>query len=162
MWIFEKKKDETGNAVYNVNMKKAFAQMTWSIIDNIITQKFGSKAARIFRVVRTKKFIEQDEIQQEAMIPPKEARLFTYKLLEENLLLIKSIKKSGGMGPSKPIYLFYVNQHQIARDLIETCYKTLYNLTVRVIQDKEMSKRLMDKELRLQLVIDNLKERGES
>jgi DNA-directed RNA polymerase III subunit RPC3 len=158
---FVRKDNDLGGATYNIDMKKAFTQMTWSIIDNVVNQKFGTKAARIFRVVRAKKYIEQEEIQREAMIPPKEARLFTYKLLEENLVQIKSIKKSGGTGPSKPMYLFYVNQHQIARDLIETCYKTLYNFIVRVNQDKEMSRRLMDKELRLQLVIDSLKERGD-
>lgn len=125
-------------------------------------QKFGNKAARIFRVVKTKKFIEQDDIQREAMMSAKEARLFTYNLLENNFLQIQTIKKSGGnTGPAKPFFLFHVNQQQIARDLIETCYKALYNSKVRVIQDKEANKRLMEKSIRLQFFIESLRERGE-
>lgn len=160
---FLKRNDDFGGEAYDINMKEAFKQIAWSIIENVITQKFGTKAARIFRVVRTKKYIEQEDIQREAMIPAKEARLYTYKLLEENFVQIQTIKKAGsGMGPTKSFYLFYVNQQQIARDLIETCYKSLYNLKIRVNQDKDANKRLMEKAIRLQFIVEALKERGES
>lgn len=116
---FLKKNDDAGRGLYTVNMKQAFQQMAWAVIENVITQKFGSKATRIFRVVRTKKLIEQEDIQREAMIPGKEAKLFTYKLLEEDYLQIQTIKKAGGggMGPAKAFYLFRVNQYRVRNDL---------------------------------------------
>lgn len=40
------------------------------------------------RVVRLRKFSEQEDIQKEAMVPSKEAKLFTYKLLEEHFLQV--------------------------------------------------------------------------
>lgn len=46
--------------------------------------------------------------------------------------------------------------------LIETCYKALYNAMTRSIQDKESNKRLMEKSMRLQFIIDGMKERGEA
>lgn len=160
---FLNRNDDYGGEAYEVDMRTAFKQITWSVIENIITQKFGMKAARIFRVVRTKKYIEQEDIQREAMIPAKEARLYTYKLLEENFVQIQTIKKTGStMGPTKSFYLFYVNQQQIVRDLVETSYKSLYNLKVRVNMDKEANKRLMEKAIRLQFIVEALKERGES
>lgn len=109
--------DDAGGGLFTVNMKLAFQQLAWAVIENVITQKFGSKATRIFRVVRTKKFIEQEDIQREAMIPGKEAKLFTYKLLEENYLQIQTIKKAGGggMGPAKAFYLFRVNQYHVRK-----------------------------------------------
>jgi DNA-directed RNA polymerase III subunit RPC3 len=113
---FLRKQDEAGGGMYIVNMVTAFQQLAWAVIENVITQKFGSKATRIFRVVRAKKFIEQEDIQREAMIPGKEAKLFTYKLLEENLLQIQTIKKAGGggMGPAKAFYLFRINQYHVS------------------------------------------------
>ena len=122
---FLRKNDDAGGGLYTVNMKLAFQQLAWSIIENVITQKFGSKATRIFRVVRSKKFIEQEDIQREAMIPGKEAKLFTYKLLEENYLQIQTIKKpgGGGMGPAKAFYLFRVNQYHV-RNQFEKLYKS--------------------------------------
>lgn len=179
---FLKKHDEAGGGLYSINMTTAFKQLAWATIENVITQKFGSKATRIFRVVRAKKFIEQEDIQREAMIPGKEAKLFTYKLLEENFLQIQTIKKAGGggMGPAKAFYLFRINQNhvslnlrfkicllmllsmQIVLTLIETCYKALYNAMTRAIQDKEANRRLTEKSMRLQFMIDTMRERGES
>lgn len=113
---FLSKNDEAGGGLYTVNMRNAFQQLAWAVIENVITQKFGSKATRIFRVVRAKKFIEQEDIQRDAMIPGKEAKLFTYKLLEENFLQIQTIKKAGGggMGPAKAFYLFRINQCHVS------------------------------------------------
>lgn len=161
---FLRKNDGASGGLYTINMANAFQQLAWSAIENVITQKFGSKAMRIFRVVRSRKFIEQEEIQREAMIPAKEAKLFTYKLLEENFIQIQTIKKpgGGGMGPAKAFYLFHINQNHIVLALIETCYKALYNAMTRSIVDKEANKRLMEKSLRLQFIIDGMKERGEA
>jgi len=39
----------SGGGQYSVNMKNAFEQLTWTTLENIITERFGSKAARIFR-----------------------------------------------------------------------------------------------------------------
>jgi DNA-directed RNA polymerase III subunit RPC3 len=112
---FLRKNDEAGGGLYTVNMVTAFQQLAWAVIENVITQKFGSKATRIFRVVRSRNYIEQEEIQREAMIPGKEAKLFTYKLLEENFLQIHTIKKAGGggMGPAKAFYMFRINQYHV-------------------------------------------------
>ncbi|CAO1428487.1 unnamed protein product [Diamesa tonsa] len=155
---------DSGGGLYSITMANAFEKLTWSAIEIIITQKFGSKATRIFRVIRSKKYIEQEDIQKEAMIPAKEAKLFTYKLLEENFLQIQTIKKpgGGGMGPAKAFYLFYVNQYHIVLMLIETCYKALYNAITRSAQDKETNKRLMEKSLRLESIVEAMKDRGES
>jgi len=100
---------------YTVNMNEAFQQLGWSTIENVITQKFGSKATRIFRIVRSRKFIEQADIQKEALMPAKEVRFLTYKLLEESFLQTHTIKKSGiGLaGLAKTFFLFYINQKQV-------------------------------------------------
>lgn len=112
---FLTKVDESGGGLYIVNMNTAFTQIAWGIIENVITQKFGSKATRIFRVVRLKKFIEQEDIQKEAMIPSKEAKFLTYRLLEENYLQLQTIKKAGSGGVAhKAFYLFKVNQYHVS------------------------------------------------
>lgn len=46
--------------------------------------------------------------------------------------------------------------------LIETCYKALYNAMTRAIQDKETNRRLTEKSMRLQFMIDAMRERGDS
>ncbi|KAL9694172.1 hypothetical protein quinque_013457 [Culex quinquefasciatus] len=155
---------DMGGGQYTVNMKTIFEQLTWNCIENIITEKYGSKAARIFRVIRLKKYIEQENIQKEAMIPAKEAKQLTYKLLEENFLQIQAFRKPGGgnAGAPKSFFLFYVNQMQIVSMLLEICYKSLYNSITRSTHDKTVNKRLIEKSQRLDSIVEAMKERGES
>ncbi|XP_052867871.1 DNA-directed RNA polymerase III subunit RPC3 [Anopheles cruzii] len=156
--------DHKGGGQYTVNVKKIFQQLTWACIENIIMEKYGSKAARIFRVIRMKRYIEQEDIQKEAMVPAKEAKQLTYKLLEENFLQIQTFRKPGGgnAGAPKSFFLFYVNQGQIVAMLLEICYKALYNSITRSTHDKAVNKRLIEKSQRLDSIVETMKERGES
>jgi DNA-directed RNA polymerase III subunit RPC3 len=160
---FFSKDDESGHGMYVINMRNAITQIAWSVIENVVTQKYGSKAARILRVVRTKKMITQNDIQRESMIPAKSVRLNTYKLMDENFLQTRTLRKSmTPMGPIRSYYYFQVNQQQIVRNLIEACYKAMYNSKVRTMQDVEANNRLTEKAMRLQFIVDKLKDQGES
>ncbi|KAJ8894948.1 hypothetical protein PR048_000255 [Dryococelus australis] len=167
---FVSKVGDSAGGQYSVNIKNAFLELTWTTVENIVLERLGSKAARIFRknsrpklwwkpspalvgperaayrsarqirrlecvlrgkqrfycvcreaispaiphtrypgnagkvpqlsrskgfaLIRAKKFVEQEQIQQIAMIPAKEAKLLTYKLLEENFIQLKELRKS--------------------------------------------------------------------
>jgi DNA-directed RNA polymerase III subunit RPC3 len=68
----------------------------------------------LFRLVRAKKFVEQEQIQQVAMIPAKEAKLLTYRLLEENFLQLQELRKSLASNvPNKTFFLFYIDLNQV-------------------------------------------------
>lgn len=40
---------DSGGGQYSVNMKNAFNQLAWTTLENIVMERFGPKAARIFR-----------------------------------------------------------------------------------------------------------------
>lgn len=66
------------------------------------------------RLTRIQKFMEQDQMQNIAMIPAKEAKMFTYKLLEHNFLQIKELKKgTSNFAPVKSFILFHVDLPQV-------------------------------------------------
>ncbi|KAJ6639936.1 DNA-directed RNA polymerase III subunit RPC3, partial [Pseudolycoriella hygida] len=154
---------DMGGGQYVVQMKYIVEQLTWACIENIITEKFGSKAARIFRVVRLRKFSEQEDIQKEAMVPSKEAKLFTYKLLEEHFLQTKTVRKAGGggAGMAKSFFLFYVSQTQIVSMLLEICYKALFNSMTRSTFNKTENRGLIEKSQRVDGIVEAMKERGD-
>lgn len=114
--------------------------------------------------MRQQGYIEQEEIQKQAMVPSKEAKQLTYKLLEEHFLSIQTIRKTGGggAGPAKAFYLFHVNQTQIVSMLLEICYKALFNSITRSTYDKSVNRPLIDKSQRLDSIVEAMKDRGES
>lgn len=66
------------------------------------------------RLVKAKKFVDQEQIQQIAMIPAKEAKLLTYQLLQENFLQMQELRKSlPSNAPNKTFFLFHINLNQV-------------------------------------------------
>lgn len=98
------------------------------------------------------------------MVPSKEAKHLTYRLLADNFIEMAVVKKAGGggMGPAKNFFMFHVNQLQLAMMTLETCYKALFNSITRAKFDAKMNARLIDKALRVESTAEAMKERGES
>ncbi|KOC66231.1 DNA-directed RNA polymerase III subunit RPC3 [Habropoda laboriosa] len=158
---FLKRVGDSGGGQYSVNMKEAFNQLAWTTLENIVMERFGSKAARIFRLVRDRKYIEQERIQQLAMIPAKEAKHLTYTLLQENYLQMQEIKKTGvSAAPMKTFFLFHIDLNMVARMEVEHCFHALYNTMQRREYEVSCNKRMIDKQLRMQTLASNLKEHG--
>lgn len=71
-------------------------------------------------MTRTKNRAEQDPMQENALIPAKEAKLVTYKLLERNFLQINDLKKgTSNVGPVKAFILFHVNLPEVFTAFLE-------------------------------------------
>lgn len=111
--------------------------------------------------MRDKKYIEQEQIQQLAMIPAKEAKHLTYTLLQENYLQIQELKKSGvSAAPIKTFFLFHIDLNLVVYMEVEHCYHALYNIMQRREYEISSNKRIIDKQLRMQTLTTNLKEHG--
>lgn len=46
---FIKKVGDSSGGQFSINMKEAINQLAWATIENIVMERFGSKAARVFR-----------------------------------------------------------------------------------------------------------------
>lgn len=110
-----------GGGQYVVDMERSFESLAFACVESVITERFGSKATRIFRVIRFKKYIEQEDLQKEAMIPAKEAKSLAYNLFQEQFIHVKIIKKpgGGGSGPAKAFYLFQIKEKDVSFNIIQ-------------------------------------------
>ncbi|KAK7605428.1 hypothetical protein V9T40_007286 [Parthenolecanium corni] len=118
----------------SVCFKDAFQKLALECISGILNEKFGPKAARVFNIVRDKKFIELEQIPRIAMLADKEAKQITYKLLEENFIQMQELRKpttGAASGPSKSFILFYVNINSVIKMTLNMAFKNSYNLMVR-------------------------------
>lgn len=55
----------------------------------LLLHRFGSRCARIFRLLLRKKHLEQKQVEDFAMIPAKEAKDMLYRMLSENLVSLQ-------------------------------------------------------------------------
>lgn len=97
------------------SMKAVFTHIMWQTIERIVTDRHGYHAARIFRLIKENSFIEQERIQELGMIPAKEAKQLTYKLVNDRCVFIKEVRKTYSVGgvPGKIAYLFHVDLNQV-------------------------------------------------
>lgn len=153
--------DATGG-VFAVRVKFAAQQLVHAALDHVVTERLGSKAARIFRLIRAKKFIEEDDIQKNAMLVNKECKQLTYKLLEEHFISCQPMRKAASAGGmAKAIYLYHIKLHEVTHTALEQCYRALHNVLRRAAHERAAHARLRDKQRRVRTIVHGMRLRGE-
>ncbi|XP_073178733.1 DNA-directed RNA polymerase III subunit RPC3 isoform X2 [Lepidochelys kempii] len=88
---FVGKSGDSGGGMYVINLHKALATLATATLESIVQERFGSRCARIFRLLLRKKHLEQKQVEDFAMIPAKEAKDMLYKMLSENFVSLQSV-----------------------------------------------------------------------
>ncbi|NWU73053.1 RPC3 polymerase, partial [Pterocles burchelli] len=125
-----------------------------------VFQLFGSRCARIFRLLLRKKHLEQKQVEDFAMIPAKEAKDMLYKMLSENFVSLQEIPKTPDHAPSRTFYLYTVNVPASARMLLHRCYKSVANLMERRQHETKENKRLLEKSQRVEAILASMQATG--
>ncbi|XP_068031078.1 DNA-directed RNA polymerase III subunit RPC3-like isoform X1 [Anomalospiza imberbis] len=86
---FVGKSGDSGGGTYTVNLHKALVSLATATLESIVEERFGSRCARIFRLLLRKKHLEQKQVEDFAMIPAKEAKDMLYRMLSENLVALQ-------------------------------------------------------------------------
>ncbi|NWZ73002.1 RPC3 polymerase, partial [Acrocephalus arundinaceus] len=126
----------------------------------LLLHRFGSRCARIFRLLLRKKHLEQKQVEDFAMIPAKEAKDMLYRMLSENLVSLQEIPKTPDHAPSRTFYLYTVNVMAAARMLLHRCYKSVANLMERRQHEMQENKRLLDKSQRVEAILASMQATG--
>ncbi|XP_034466610.1 DNA-directed RNA polymerase III subunit RPC3 [Hippoglossus hippoglossus] len=157
---FVGKAGESGGGMYVVNLHRALANLARATLESVVQERFGSRSARIFRLLLRKRHLEQKQVEDFAMIPAKEAKDMLYTLLSENLVQLQEIPKTPDYAPSRTFYLYTVNQLPTARMLLQNCHKTVANLIERRLFETKESKRLLEKSQRIEAILASLQASG--
>ncbi|NXM33565.1 RPC3 polymerase, partial [Oxyruncus cristatus] len=132
----------------------------------LLPPRFGSRCARIFRLLLRKKHLEQKQVEDFAMIPAKEAKDMLYRMLSENLVSLQEIPKTPDHAPSRTFYLYTVNVAAAARMLLHRCYKAspkhqpAANLMERRQHETRENKRLLEKSQRVEAILASMQATG--
>ncbi|KAJ0172728.1 hypothetical protein K1T71_011867 [Dendrolimus kikuchii] len=159
---FVKRIGDASGGQYVVRAKHAAEQLVHTVLDHTVIERLGSKAARIFRLIRDKKYIEEDDIQKNAMLVNKECKELTYKLLEEHFISLQPMRKAASAGGLvKAVYLYHIKLNDVANTAQEMCYRSLHNIIKRGEHERKLHARLLDKQRRVRSIVHGMRMRGE-
>ncbi|NWV00454.1 RPC3 polymerase, partial [Upupa epops] len=157
---FVGKSGDSGGGTFTVNLHKALVSLATATLESIVEERFGSRCARIFRLLLRKKHLEQKQVEDFAMIPAKEAKEMLYKMLSENFVSLQEIPKTPDHAPSRTFYLYTVNIVSAARMLLHRCYKSVANLIERRQYETKENKRLLEKSQRVEAILASMQATG--
>merc|ERR1719154_630676 len=152
---------DSGGGQYHMDMKHIITELVEASLDCVILEKFSSKAVRVFRYIREKRYVEEGQLQQVVMIPAKETKMLTYQLLENHFIHLQELRKSvAANAPSRGFYLYYVDLPQVVRTCVSVCYKSMYNCRSRAKYENVENARLLDKHERIESIAASLRASG--
>lgn len=104
--------------------------------------------------------LEQKQIEEFSMIPSKDCKALLYAMLNDNILSITELSKTSDHAPSRTYYLFFVDIYQICRKILENSYKAIMNLMIKREYSTQGNKRLLEKNKKVNTIIETLKSQG--
>ncbi|KAL4227603.1 DNA-directed RNA polymerase III subunit RPC3 [Mactra antiquata] len=122
---------ESGGGMFVVNIMKGLTSLCKAHLESVVQERFGSKSLRIFKVLLLKEHLEQKQIEEMAMIPSKEAKELLYNMFAQKFVSVTEISKTADHAPARTFYFFRVHMDQLARNILENCYKALANAMVK-------------------------------
>ncbi|XP_026736541.1 DNA-directed RNA polymerase III subunit RPC3 [Trichoplusia ni] len=159
---FVRRVGDSGGGQLCVRAGLAARELVLAALDHTVTERLGSKAARIFRLIRARKYIEEDDIQKNAMLVNKECKQLTYKLLEEHFISVQPMRKAASSGGlAKAVYLYHIKLHDVSQAAQELCYRSLHNVLRRARSTRTAHARLRDKLRRVRTIVHGMRLRGE-
>jgi len=148
-----------------VNFKQIINCLNDSIMDQIVSYKFGESSARLFRATRTNKLLELERLQQTALIPDRETKTLTSELFMNNYLQVQELKKPNtrlGRNDGKSFYLYHLNDRQLHQELTEEILKMIGNCMMWKFKTCEDNKRLLKNKARFDGMVQGLQDRQEA
>ncbi|NXC21241.1 RPC3 polymerase, partial [Corythaeola cristata] len=159
---FVGKSGDSGGGMYTVSILcgETTRPGVFRRVKQFLRAEFGSRCARIFRLLLRKKHLEQKQVEDFAMIPAKEAKDMLYRMLSENFVSLQEIPKTPDHAPSRTFYLYTVNVPSSARMLLHRCYKSVANLIERRQYETKENKRLLEKSQRVEAILASMQATG--
>ena len=150
--------EDRNDGMYSVNVLRTFDKLVENCLSSIVQNRFCSKSARIYRLLINKKYLQQKQIEDLAMIPSKEAKQLTYNLYINGLLKCLQCPKTTDYAPSRTYFLFSVDIRDVCRQTLERCYQSVFNAISRRLFEVQQNKSLLERKTFIDAVVSSLEQ----
>ncbi|GIL79813.1 hypothetical protein Vretimale_12430 [Volvox reticuliferus] len=140
-----------GSATYVVNSQRIMDLVMLKQVEAVVKSRFDIAGLRVFRLLALRGQLEQKQIADLAMLPPKDTRELLYRMLAGGFVLLQDIPKTADRAPSRTFYTWRVSMPSIC----EATAGQLFQATGRVYQRLKFE---MGKEKELLGLLESAKE----
>lgn len=129
--LIQRVSDGADGGKFVVHLSNGIQELKLRTAERIIHRKFGAKAARLVRLLYAKHQLEEKQVADVALLPPKEARALLYRLFEARLLQFQEIPRRPDHAPTHTFYTWSVDLDRLFAEMGDQTAKAVLNLRKR-------------------------------
>lgn len=128
---------------YTVNMERIMDLRQLSIVQRIITSRFGVEGYRIINCLLYRGILDQKQIAEICMIPVKDARELLYRMMKFGFVRMLDVPRTADHAPSRAFFLWDVEMERIKDEIRGQIMQTSLNLLLRYKHELDAGKDLV-------------------
>ncbi|CAG2113468.1 unnamed protein product [Medioppia subpectinata] len=153
---FVVKSEDRNDGMYSVDIMRTLDKLVENCLSSIVQNRYCSKSSRIFRLLIDKKYLQQKQMEDMAMIPSKECKQLTYNLYTNGLLKVLQCPKTSDYAPSRTYFLFSVDMNDVSQQTLQRCYQSVSNAINRRLFEVQQNKSLLERKNFIDAIISSL------
>lgn len=142
---------------FTINAYNVFHHLIKETFSTIVNNYYGDKSSRIFRLLLLKKYLQQKQIGELAMISVKDAKERLSTLFKDGLVRILQFTKAPDYAPMKTSFVVTVDLNELCLTFKNKCYHSLYSIACRRDHEYQTNRTLIEKKILVDAIIENLK-----
>jgi hypothetical protein len=130
---------------WTVDHKKIASKLRQHELENIVCQRFGDMALRIFRFLHRKGKMDEKKIQASTLIKMKQVRATLSILHTAGFLEIQEVPRENARQVSRNIYLWFSDYDRCRQVVLENTYQTISRCLQRASHERGQLRTLLEK-----------------
>jgi len=138
-------------AVYSVFLGNICENLRQRTMHSIVRERYSSDAkssdgdrnARICRVLLDKKFLDQQQLSELAMMSLRETRERLYHMYRDEMVNFQEVPRRADHHPNQTFYLWTFHMKQVGEEVVQRMYKGALNLRLRRQKETEEKRDLL-------------------
>ncbi|CAK5059226.1 unnamed protein product [Meloidogyne enterolobii] len=147
---------DSGGGVYIINYEKGIETLCLEHIESAIREKINDKAVRIFRLLNSRGFLEEEQLEKEAMLSSKETKELRCSLMDNSFITTRQVARANDFAPARLTFLYIVNKSQLLSAVIDYTLLTIRNVIRRRMVEREKYEPLLDRQLKMEVIISSI------